>query len=244
MNFSILLLLACVNSLSILPYAETIDHGSLYNILSDISDKIHVVQSMSELTPRKLRQYSILKVNETNSVILNELLAQKLDNPGTSVILSPENPRFVEISYNDSYVTQEDGLWAPLGPCHSNARSETKTEISRSWTVSGGGSVSASLSISQIFGVSPSYQIASNWGSSISGTVSCVVGPRESLQFMLHVNSLLIRGVKRRIINLPSRFRLSRSLSFGEWEEVATITKLKKKVRAACVTDPNYLQCN
>lgn len=244
MNFFIILFLAYVNCLLILPYAETIEHGSLYNILSDLGDKIHVVQSISDLTPSKLQRYSILKVNETNSIILNEFLAQKLDYPDSTAAISTETPRFLEIMYNDSYVTQEDGEWTPLGPCHSNKRSDTKSEIFRSWTVSGGGSVLAAVSISQIFGIHPEFLISSNWGSSISGTVSCVVGPGDNLQFMLYLNSILIHGIKRRIINLPSKYWLLRSLSFGEWEDVATITKLKKTVKTACITDPKYLQCD
>ena len=244
MNLFILFLFAYVNCLLILPYAQTIGHGSLYNTLSDIGDKIPVIQSVSDLTPSKLQRYSILKVNDTNSIILNEFLAQKLDYPDSSTTISSETPRFVEIMYNDSYVIQEDGQWTPLGPCHSNARSDTKAEVFRSWTATGGGSVLASVSISQVFGFHPEYLISSNWGSSISGTVSCVVGPREKVQFMLYMNSLLIHGVKRRIINLPSKYWLLRSLSFGEWGDVATMTKLKKMVKTACITDPKYLQCN
>lgn len=228
--------------LLILPYAQVLEHNSLYEILADVSDSVPVVSSLNELTAKKLMRYSVLKVNDTQSIIVSNKLVLQLDNSPYSVD-APQS-QFLEILYNDSYASPEENRWSLLGPCHSNLRSDTATEVVRSWTISGESSVLGAVSISQIFGISPLLLLTSKWGTSASGSVSCIVGPRQMLQFLIYTDSLFIEGVKQRTIDLRWPYLFSSSLKVGKWENVTTITKVKKAVKAACVTDPQLMQCS
>lgn len=243
MRILILLYSIMVYSFLLMPFTAENDE-LLHKALENIKSNIPSIERTSDVTPLTLKKFPIFKIEETKSVIMREDLAKQIENSDFLFKEQLNNKRFIEIMYNDSYVTENGEESTSIGPCHSNLRSDTLTEVSRSWSASAANSVLAGLSVSQVFGISPLILLASDWGSKVSGSVSCIVGPRERLQFILYMDSIKLHGVKLRILSLQSRWKMLETIVFEEWEELVGATQIKRRPRTACITDPKYIQCN
>ena len=213
-------------------------------------DKIPVVDRFDDIDPKKLLKSGILKVAETDSIIINERVAETIDrlrnyeNPVTTDSNKNSVLSFDEYSYANASTFFEKSEWLPLDGCISNRRSNTTSTFSRGWSISNLRGFSLQLELAQIFGITASPGVDLNYRSQFGSAVSCNVDPRKVLQFFLMIDSLTTANIKHRKLLITPRFKSLLKLEAKDWDLVLNYTQINTDtVQHACVTDPEYLNC-
>lgn len=229
----------------------------LYEAYADIRNEIPSFQSHNDIDLNKLKGFGIVKVLNTNSVIilqqvLNDSLnldyRPLLDIKMKKVIkqLRFKSPNeFVEFRFNESKVNTAMVDWVAIGECHLNKKSSTKTTFCKQWSISAGSGFNGQVAFASIFGFHPSVKLDLTFQASIGGTLSCDVAPGKLLQFQARVKETTIANVKWRKLRIRKNF-MSQKIRLSdvtEWEDSSTNVIDKDSVETACVTDPDHLNC-
>lgn len=219
-------------------------------IFKFMRDTIPVVNRFDDIDPKKLLKSGILKVAETDSIIINERIVETVDplrNNETSANTGTENSvlNFDEYSYANATTSFENSGWLPLEGCVSNRRSNTSSTFSRGWSISNLRGFSLQIEVAQIFGITASPSADLNYMSLFGSSVNCNVDPRKVLQFFLMVDTITTTNIRHRKLLITPRFKSLLNLEAKEWDPLFNYTQINTDtVQHACVTDPEYLSCD
>ncbi|CCE78850.1 Piso0_000882 [Millerozyma farinosa CBS 7064] len=229
----------------------------LYGAYADLRNEIPSFQFYSDIDFNKLKSFGIVKVLETNSVIISQSVLNDSLNPDYRPSLNTKLKKdikqsklesrndFVEFRFNESKTNTAMIDWTPIGQCHSNKKSSTTTTFSKQWSISAGSGFNGQVTFASIFGFEPSIKLDLTFQAAVGGTLSCNVGAGKLLQVQAKVKETTIENVKRRKLRIRKSFMSQKVILSGEtvWEDSDTTVINKDSVETACVTDPDHLNC-
>lgn len=258
---------------NVLPKYNNVKTNVLHQLYRDLGSKIYTVRHFDDLKARDLLKYGTVRISSSNSIISSQLLAEEAFNPNyvptyeyvededeetrtkrfdkVEFAAVPNDKRknlFYEVDYSGVSVDRQVTNWVPIGACHSNKLSDTKSSFSQGYTISAGSGANVNVKFAQLLGIAPTLGLDISFGASIGGSLSCSVDAGKTLQFQLMSETITIAGLKQRPIKVNGDYKYGNGylarMDLGEWEEVNTFTQVNKaNVQTACVTDPEYLMC-
>ncbi|CCE78264.1 Piso0_000882 [Millerozyma farinosa CBS 7064] len=236
---------------------KEIQQNILYGAYADLRNEIPSFQFYNDIDFNKLKSFGIVKVLNTNSVIISQQVLNDSLNPDYRPLLNTKLKKdikpqifesrndFIEFRFNESKVKTAMVDWIPIGECHSNKKSSTKTTFSKQWSISAGSGFNGQVAFASIFGFQPSIKLDLTFQASVGGTLSCDVAAGKLLQFQAKVKETTIENVKRRKLRIRKGFMSQKLILSDEtdWEDDDTNVIDKDSVETACVTDPDQLKC-
>lgn len=254
-----LLFATAVVALNVVPKYHDFGANPLEQAYHDA--QIYTVESHLDLTARDLLKYGAVRVKLSNSIITSQLLSEETFNPNyqpkylwndndAAYLINDDKRRklFYEVDLSEATVTRTTNEWMPIGGCHSNELSETKSTFSQGWSVGIDTSVSAGLQFTAIIGIEPAFGFEAALSVGVSGLMSCAVAPGKKLQFQIKTETVSVANVRQRLIKVNGNYKHARgylaTLEEGDWEPVGTFSLLNRQnIQTACVTDPALLMC-
>lgn len=225
---------------------------------NDIKKNLFLVETIDDLRPVHLIRYGAIRIRSTNSIVTNSELATKALLPkyhplrfNFTVVTEREHmlhheKEFYEVSFEDAQVETTISDWQPITPCHYNG-ALTKTTYGYGWSVDTTTGFSASFKFSEPLVYDIKKDVSYSEG--VSGSVSCDVALKSTLQVQLRTEYATVSGVKMRQIHVRRNLKFTDAkfawLEYGDFEEVKEYDLINKKsVITACITKKKMLMCD
>ncbi|EGW32279.1 uncharacterized protein SPAPADRAFT_152987 [Spathaspora passalidarum NRRL Y-27907] len=245
LNFLIFVQFAC--SFTILPFKNEIKPNLKYLAYQSGTRYIETVDSLSQINPKRLFKYGVIKLGNNSAVFSEELAYSTMSANYIPVYekhqdyskLKHKKHKYYEVSYDDARAVIEISKWKPIGKCVINHSNETAV-YSQGWQIDISSSLNFRIDFAALITTfRPNAKSELALTKSIGGGLSCDVEPGNSLQFALITESYKITGVKQREIKITMF-----GLKAEPWEEVPPFTRINRKnIQVACFTDNQLETC-
>ncbi|KAK6461009.1 hypothetical protein DFJ63DRAFT_214373 [Scheffersomyces coipomensis] len=175
---------------------------------------IKTVKSYDQVSTADLYKYGIIRIEDDKSLIVSESLANQLTksdktkghyDPERDYYSSSEkmkkSDKFVQISFENIKTKTSDNVWSSLGGCRHN-RSNQKSSYKQGYSVDANAGTSGSLKWTLPLGLTPILGLEVTAGGTLSGSIGCDVGPKETLLAQIRTTSIKVSGLKQRTLKL------------------------------------------
>ncbi|KAK6200275.1 uncharacterized protein RJT21DRAFT_121174 [Scheffersomyces amazonensis] len=211
-------------------------------------ENIETVETYDDVKVSHLKKYGMIRILDDNSIIVSETLGQRMLQQDYKGSFDPQRQYdegnddkkvdYVQIRFKHMKTSRKDNIWANLGGCRENLSSQP-ANYKQGWSIDSSLGITTSFKFPLLFGVKLTFGSDVTIGQSISGELSCDVGPHENLMFQIMAQDIVIEGVQIRKLKLG--FTELRLHAQG-WKEVPKFTMVNKNsVQVACRAGKNLV---